>query len=189
MAQMLLYMLVLSYTPGPNNLTVLYLSSRRGARGTLRFFLASALAFFAKCVLTGLLGEALADILPEVTRWLKWFGAAYMLYLAYIMARSGWREDAMERESAGTFRSGLLLQLLNGKSWIGALTVYGVYVSSGAANIWVASLCFTGLMIAASVLWGAFGVILNRWISKYKKPFGIIMGASLVYCAVTAVLP
>lgn len=192
-ASMILYMAVMDITPGPNNLTMLYLGSRYGLSGTRKFLTASVICFFLKMVLCGMLNSMLSEFIPQILFVMKWAGAAYMLYLAFVMAKSGWEEEgtlkAQQQES--TYRSGVLLQILNGKSWIAAVTLFAVYVipyPEMKIGVAAASFINTVLMLISSVVWGAFGSTMKNFISRYKKPFGIVMGLSLLYCTVTAVL-
>ena len=124
---------------------------------------------------------------------LKWLGAAYMLYLAFVMAKSGWADDSelKARQHESTCRSGVLLQILNVKSWIAAVTLFAVYVipyPEMKVSVPGASALNTLIMLISSLIWGAFGSAMRNLISMYKKPFGILMGLSLLYCTVTAVL-
>ncbi|MDO4809317.1 MAG: LysE family transporter [Eubacteriales bacterium] len=190
---MLVYMIVMDITPGPNNLTMLYLGSRYGLKGTRKFLTASVICFFLKMVLCGALNQALAEFIPQIMNVLKWLGAAYMLYLAVVMAKSGWADDselkAQQHESS--YRSGVLLQILNVKSWIAAVTLFAVYVipyPEMKVSVPGASALNTLIMLISSLIWGAFGSVMRNLISMYKKPFGILMGLSLLYCTVTAVL-
>ncbi len=190
---MLLYMIVMDITPGPNNLTMLYLGSRYGLKGTRKFLTASGICFFLKMVLCGALNQALSEAIPQIMNALKWLGAAYMLYLAVVMAKSGWAEETglggQQRES--TYRSGILLQILNVKSWIAAVTLFAVYVipyPEMKISVPGASALNTLIMLISSLIWGAFGSAMKNLITRYRKPFGILMGLSLLYCTVTAVL-
>ena len=190
---MLLYMVTTMITPGPNNLSMMYLSAQYGFRGAMRFFAGSASALLAKTLLCGGLNVALADLLPPVVEWLKWLGAAYMLYLAWNMALSGFRKSdgAVERKNGAGFLSGVALQCLNMKSWVSGLSLYAVYViphTTAFSAMAAVSLVFVGLMAVASTLWGCFGSVMRRFCNTYRKPFGLAMAASLVYCAVMAVL-
>lgn len=193
LSTMVLYMATNMITPGPNNLTMMYLSARHGLWGARKFLTASALCLLGKTLLCGGLNVLLADLLPQVIPWLKWLGAAYLLYLACTMAMSGFRADtgAEEKQSEGTYAAGFLLQVLNMKSWVGALTLFAVYVvpyTTSLAVIAAVSFAFVGLMLCSSLLWGGCGSALRRVCDRYRKPFGIAMGLSLLYCAVTAVL-
>lgn len=190
---MMLYLCVTMFTPGPHNLTMMYLSARRGLRGTIRFFLGSASALLVKLLLCGALNVLLADLLPALMPWLKWLGAGYMLYLAWKMGTSGFRAQDDEQEGAGEgrFVSGVALQCLNMKSWVAALSMFAVYVvpyTTALSAVLLATAVFMGMLVLSTLLWGCGGTLLRRFCREYRKPFGLAMGASLLYCAVTAVL-
>lgn len=190
LSSLLLYMTVTMFTPGPNNLTMMYLGATSGLAGTRRFLTGSALSLLAKCLLCGLLNVVLASLIPSLVAYLKWLGAAYMLYLAYIMGRSGWQSDAEGVSRGNTYGSGVILQLFNMKSWISCLSLFAVYVipvTRSFAAITAVSALYFFFMLVASLTWGIGGTVLRRFVSAYKKPFGLLMAASLVYCAVTAV--
>lgn len=192
-SSMLVYMAVTMITPGPNNLTMLFLGAEHGFGGTRKFLTASTVCLFIKTLMCGALDVGLAELIPVMVEYLKWVGAAYMLYLGYTMARSGWKsESAANSNNAGsTYRSGVVLQLLNMKSWLTCLGLYAAYVvpftSSVITVIWVA-LLYTAFMLISSISWGLFGSAMRRFISRHRKPFGVIMGLSLLYCAVTTVM-
>ncbi len=189
-----IYLCVQCITPGPNNLTSLFLGATKGLKGLRPFLTGSMAALFVKALLCGLFNIALARYVPQAARILKWIGAAYMLYLAFVMARSGWVEESDGKAPAhdgAKARDGITLQLLNGKSWIVAVSMFAVYVipvSTGFPAVVFASALFVVLALACSLIWGAFGSGLKTLIARYRKPFGIVMGLSLVWCAVTAVL-
>ena len=185
------YMLVTMFTPGPNNLNMMYIGARSGLRGTRKFLTASGLSLLIKCLLCGALNVALASLIPSLIVYLKWLGAAYMLYLAFVMGRSGWQEEKAGAEKGSSYSSGVILQLLNMKSWVSCLSLFAVYVipySRSLPLIIALSVLYFFIMLAASVTWGLFGSALRRFVSRYRKPFGLVMAASLVYCAVTALL-
>lgn len=190
---MFIYMVIMMFTPGPNNITMLFLGAHYGIRGTRKFLTASAACLLIKSLLCGLLNLGLAELLPAIMDYMKWAGAAYMIYLGIVMARSGWKEETTlaGQQKESTYLSGVLLQLLNIKSWIASVSLFAVYVipfdTSPFTIIWV-SLLFMALMVAASICWGLFGSAMRNFIENYKKPFGIVMGLSLLYCAITAVI-
>lgn len=190
---LIIYLAVQSITPGPHNLTCLYLGARGGFRAAKKFFTGSILSLLVKALLCGSLNIVLARLLPSIVNVLKWIGAAYMFYLAWNMASSGWKaEDEISGlQTESTYRSGIILQLLNAKSWVASLSVFAVYVipfTSDFSVIALVSAVFAFLCVLASLVWIYFGAALRPIIEKHKKPFGIICGLSLVYCAVTAVL-
>ena len=186
------YLAIQCITPGPNNLTCLYLGANKGIKKSLPFIAGSMSMFFVKAVLCGLLNIAVASLIPNIMSVLKWIGAAYMMYLAVMMIISGWKKDGeVNFGSEGSFLSGIILQCVNGKSWIATISMFVVYVipfSTAFSDIVLASALFIFLATLTSFLWGGFGNAIKGLIRKYKKPFGIIMGLSLIYCGITALL-
>lgn len=189
---MILYLAVSAFTPGPNNLMCMYLGASYGLKGSRKFITASMLSVLVKTLLCGLLNVALASVIPAVVPYLKWAGAAYMLYLAWNMLKSGLQAgETAEQKGESTYRSGILLQLLNMKSWVAALSLFSVYVVPHTTELWAifaGSFIMLGLLIAASLCWCLFGRAIKNVYTKYKLPISVLMALSLVYCAVTAVL-
>lgn len=190
---LIVYLCIQCITPGPNNFTCLYLGATYGMKGVLPFMIGSKAALVVKTILCGTFSMLLANYLPTVAKWLTWAGAAYMIYMAVIMILSGWKEtkEGGGKYSGGTIRDGISLQIFNGKSWFVAISMFAVYVtpiSTGFGAVLFATLLFALIATASSVIWAAFGWGLRDLIGKWKKPFGILMGLALIWCAVKAVL-
>lgn len=208
---LILYLAVMGFTPGPNNLTCLYLGGRYGLRKCMPFILTSGSCIFLKSVLCGVFSNLLARYLPQAVNIVKWLGAVYMLYLAWNMIRSGFEkekdggseyagEESSDSEGngngigasrEGTPMAAAVLQLLNGKSWTAALSVFAVYVTPFTTRLSVSVLVaviFMIIVLLCSIIWALGGSACKRIISEHKMEFGVLMGLSLIYCAVTAVL-
>ncbi|MBR6574145.1 MAG: LysE family transporter [Clostridia bacterium] len=189
---MLLYLAVSAFTPGPNNLMCMYLGATYGLKGSRKFITASMASVFVKALLCGLLNVALASVIPAVVPVLKWVGAAYMLYLAWTMLKSGMKGGQVgEKKGESTYSAGILLQILNMKSWVSAISLFSVYVVPYTTALWAVLAgagTMLGLLIAASLSWCLFGRAIKNVYEKYRLPISILMALSLVYCAVTAVL-
>jgi len=189
---MLLYLAVSAFTPGPNNLMCMYLGATYGLKGSRKFITASMASVFVKALLCGLLNVALASVIPAVVPVLKWVGAAYMLYLAWTMLKSGMKGGQVgEKQGESTYSAGILLQILNMKSWVSAISLFSVYVVPYTTALWAVLAgagTMLGLLIAASLSWCLFGRAIKNVYERYRLPISILMALSLVYCAVTAVL-
>ncbi len=195
-APLLLYIVITCITPGPNNIMCMYLGANCGLRGAGKFMTASITVFFIKMLFCGMLNAALADVLPEIVPYLKWLGAAYMLYLAIHILVDGFRkkpdnaDKAVQTDEAG-YKSGVLLQLLNVKSWMGGLSVFSIYVVPYTAEFGTILLvaCINSVcMIAASLIWCSFGRAVRKIYSEHIRIFSVIMAASLLWCAYTALI-
>ena len=189
---MILYLAATAFTPGPNNLMCMYLGANYGLKGSRKFITASMASVFVKALLCGLLNVALAAVIPAVVPVLKWAGAAYMLYLAWTMLKSGMKQaETAEKKGESTYSAGILLQILNMKSWVSALSLFSVYVvpyTTQLSAIVAGSGIMLVLLIMASLSWCLFGRAIKNVYNRYKLPLSILMALSLVYCAVTAVL-
>ncbi len=187
----LVYCAIMAVTPGPNNLMSLYLGARGGWRGFWSFFGGSMTGLGVKCVLCGLLNVLLAEKVPALVPYLKWLGAAYMLYLAFCMVKSGVQSGEDEEKSGeGTFRSGVLLQVLNVKSWVAALSIFSVYVipfTTAVIAILSAAATFTFFCGLASLLWCGCGTVMQRLYRRFRLPVSIALAVMLVLCAWSAV--
>lgn len=189
---LLTYLFVISITPGPNNIMSMYLSAHFGLRGAKKFIIASSAAFFLKVLLCGMLNVALAEILPGIVPYLKWAGACYLLYLAARMLYDGFRKnqgDNIDTGGESTYRSGIILQLMNMKSWIASLSMFSIYVvpyTTAAKDMLLVAVITQVFMIVCTLVWAGCGSALRRVYDRYSKAFSAVMATSLVWCAVAA---
>jgi cysteine/O-acetylserine efflux protein len=72
----LIYVLVTTFTPGPNNIMSMTNAMRAGYRRTLRFLLGVFVGFFIVMLICGLLNVVLVSLLPQMQYWLNILGAA-----------------------------------------------------------------------------------------------------------------
>lgn len=190
-APLLLYLATTSITPGPNNLMCMYLGANYGLRGSRKFLIGSMGSVFIKALLCGLLNVLLASYVPKIIPYLKWIGALYMLWLAFSMIRSACKkEETAEKQGESTYLSGILLQCLNMKSWIAAISVFSVYVvpyTSSLTAVAAVAVIMLVMLIAASLCWCLFGRAIQRVYLKWRLPISILMALSLIFCAWTAI--
>ena len=182
------YALVTTTTPGPNNLMCLYSVSSEGWSGGRKLIS----GIFTGCVIllisSILFCHQLNEYVPELVKYLKYVGAIYIIWLALRIAAS---KPGKSQERAVNFKSGLLLALTNIKMLLYFITIFTVYIIPSGANLYY--LFAHGLIILIiSVLtwltWGAAGSLLQRVIAKYYRPFNILMGIILLWCAVKIVM-
>ena len=195
-APMLVYVLVACITPGPNNIMAMYLSAHYGFKDARKFMIGSGTGFTVKMLLCGGLNLVLAEAIPAAVPYVKWIGAAYMLYLALHMLLDGFKPQKEEQDDGiqggeSTYKSGILLQCLNIKSWVFALSLFSIYVvpyDTSFRAIIIGTLIAMAAMIVSTLLWAAFGSAIRKVYKQHIKFFSVIMAASLVWCAITAVL-
>lgn len=184
-ASYLPYALVTAFTPGPNNIVALHAVSQNSWRRGKNVLLGMTTGFLCVMVLCALFCSALAAFVPSVTGILKYVGAVYILWLAIHIARS---KPESEEGTPMSFWKGFLLQFMNVKIILYAITMYTGYVipvTPGLGSLLIHSVFFTVIGAAGFVTWAAVGGALQRFLAKYYRPFNIAMALILLWCAVS----
>ncbi|MGY3469338.1 threonine/homoserine/homoserine lactone efflux protein [Bradyrhizobium sp. LM6.11] len=133
MSQSLLYAfiifaLVMFFTPGPNNIMLLSSGLTYGFRRTIPHIAGITIGF---AFMVGAVGLGLGTVFlayPILQTILKYAGAAYLIYLAAVIAFSGAAKPG-EGSARGpmTFWGAAMFQWINAKGWvivIGTITAY-----------------------------------------------------------------
>lgn len=186
----LVYIFVTAYTPGPNNIMSLGNATRFGFRKSFFFNLGIFAGFAIVMPLCTLFSAVLMDYLPLFKPFMIFIGAAYMLYLAWKTWKSSSEIDPKASDSA-SFRAGMLLQFINPKIYIYAITSMSAYIlpaySAPLTLIGFASLlAFVGF--TGTVAWSLFGSLFCNLMKKRARLVNTVMALLLVYCAVSLFL-
>lgn len=182
------YALVTAFTPGPNNIVSLYAISQSGWRRGKNILLGISIGFLCVMVLCGLLCYEMAKFMPSVTGVLKYVGAAYITYLAIHVAMSK-PDDGGEKQLS--FMAGFLLEFVNVKIILYAITIYTGYIlpyQKSLSLLMIHALIFTLIGVSGSMTWAAAGGAFQKFLKKYYRPFNIAMGLVLLWCAISLAL-
>ncbi len=152
---------VLNATPGVD----LLLTVSRTLQGGARAGVAAALGINAGCVVHALAAAfglaALLAVSPRAFQFIQWAGAAYLLWLAWGMARTAWRgagapaaaaAEAAPRSVTADFRTGLVTNVLNPKVALFFLAFLPQFIGAGAADKTLAFLVLGLLFVVQSSL-------------------------------------
>jgi threonine/homoserine/homoserine lactone efflux protein len=162
------YTVVMTITPGPNNILLLSSGLNFGLRRT-GWHLAGILSgvWLQICVTGAGLG-ALFALVPELQILLKLTGSLYMLWLARRLWFTGTLHAASANRSIG-YGEALAFQFMNPKTWIMATTVIAVFVPAGTGyseRVVMAGLIFVGVALPCISLWAASGAGLRAWLQE-----------------------
>lgn len=183
MGSVALFALVSSITPGPNNVMLTASGLNFGFRRTLPHMLGVTVGWMVLLVLCGLgLGAAFRQW-PPLHDVLKAASAAYLLYLAWRIARSGPVQQGVASAKPFTFLQAAAFQWVNPKAWVMSLGVIAYTPEQGflANLLWAAAIC--GLVNLPSVaIWTAFGSALRHVLRKpgAVRAFNVAMALLLV---------
>lgn len=175
---------VMAGTPGPNNMMVLTSGLNFGFRRTLPHMLGIAVGFGVMNVLVGLgLGQIFARW-PFIYSAMKIIGAAYLLWMAIAIARSGPIEGGGERGAPFSFLQGALFQWVNAKAWViavGSISAYTV-PTHYLASVLLIGLVMCVVTVPCVMVWTAFGASLRTILSNSKRvrAFNLAMALLLV---------
>ena len=182
------YAFVMAFLPGPNNILLLNATGSRGLAGS-RCLLAGVCAGLLGVMFAfGVFGAFLSAYMPNAATFLKYPGAAYILWLAWKIAFPKPREGGEEGSvpAAPGFRQGFVLQFLNPKVILFGLTALSAFVIPWTSS--KAWLFGTGLFLALAcssgvTVWTALGAAQKRIMSRQGRAVDLIMGGLLAWCA------
>lgn len=186
---LLTYIIVVVFTPGPNNIMAMVNGMQVGFRKTLRFLLGVSSGFLIITSAGGLLNLFLANALPSSEKWLKVLSAIYMLYLAYHIIRSGPIEETGKESVTAKYWFGLTMQFMNVKGILFSISVFAMFVNNFSSNllhILLFAVFLTLVAFSATVTWALGGSIFSNLAKKHYKVFNVVMGGLLVYTAIAA---
>jgi threonine/homoserine/homoserine lactone efflux protein len=187
----LIYLIVTTFTPGPNNIMSMTNAARVGYRKTLGFLAGIVVGFMVVMLICGLLNMALVSVLPQIKSWLNWLGAAYMVYLAiHIVLSKPAAEDA-GKTSLNTFLAGFSMQFLNVKVILYGVTIYSTFIVQSYQNPVMIAL-FAPLLACVGFIsiscWAFGGNLFRSFLNKYWIVFNIVMGLLLIYTAIISLI-
>ena len=117
---------------------------------------------------------------------IKLIGTGYLLYLAWLIAKTP--TEALQREKARplTFLQAALFQWVNPKAWVMALTAASVFLSADETH-WtdVAALCavFIAVNIPCIFTWVTIGASARRLFgdARWRRAFGALIVLLMAY--------
>ena len=174
---------VTSVTPGPNNMMLLASGANFGFRRTVPHMLGIGIGHSLMVFLVGIgLGGAF-EALPWLYTVLKVASVAYMLWLAWKIARASAPEGGQGGGRPFTFLQAAAFQWVNPKAWamaLGATTVYAP--DRTAATMLVVAVTFAAVNLPSVSLWTVAGEQMRRFLTNPARlqAFNWTMAALLV---------
>ncbi|MDE2605281.1 MAG: LysE family translocator [Burkholderiales bacterium] len=174
---LLLFCTAMSFSPGPNTTLSTALAANGGLRPALRFCLAVPTGWTLLMAGSGLGLGALVLGAPGLRWALKLAGVAYMLWLAWKLARADQLAQVDARRLRVGFWQGVGLQFLNIKAWMLALTLTAGWVVNAAGRPApnpgerLAIICAVMLVFAFSsnFTYALVGSTLRGWLAQGRR--------------------
>ncbi|TPK21146.1 LysE family translocator [Mesorhizobium sp. B2-5-9] len=181
---LLLYALVTSVTPGPNNFMLLASGVNFGIVRTIPHMLGISIGFLVLLLAVGFGLGAVLTAFPALHTGLKIAGAVYLLYLAWKIAMSRSLSGKGETDARPMrFIDAAAFQWVNPKAWVMAITAMAVYTNPERPflSVILIGVAFTVVNLPSVSVWAGFGTALRGFLSDpvRLKWFNIGMGVLL----------
>ena len=186
---LILFCLVTSCTPGPNNILASYSGFNFGIKKTLP--LMSGVAFGYTLMLTfvnfGLI--VIFKNYPIIQQIIKVIGSIFLIYLAYKISFSISNSNILQKNPVKFFDT-FLFQFINPKAIIVATIMVSTFVDSNNSYIresfWVIGVNFIFAWFSIT-FWTLLGKFLRKFATndKFIKIFNYVMSFLLVSCIAT----
>lgn len=183
---------VTSITPGPNNLMLMASGANYGFRRTIPHMLGVGLGFVLMVALVGLGLMGLFDAFPITHTVLKYAGIAYLLWLAWKIAKAGMPQTDGSTGTPMTFLQAAAFQWVNPKAWQMALTAITLYAPERTVwSILMVAAVFGAVNLPSVSSWTVLGQQMTRVLTSplRLRVFNGIMALLLVASLWPVVVP
>ena len=179
-----LFIFVMVGTPGPANLLTMAAGARFGIIKCISFNLGLTAGKVILNIAMGLgLGVALVNY-SGVQIFLKFFGAGFMIYLAF----KSWNNSSQPDSKKVTmgWKQGIFVHPLNPKAWVMTIiawTEFGPQIGNFLSQIIIITSSFAVFQIVLHTTWSGLGALLSR-----ALPNSLLLNRILIFITVAVVV-
>jgi threonine/homoserine/homoserine lactone efflux protein len=174
LASMAAFALAASLTPGPVNLVALSAGMRYGVRASMSHVTGATVGFTLLLVAIGAGMHQLFERWPSLLTLIRWAGVAFLLFMAYKLARDDGRLGRAEQALAPSFWVGATMQWLNPKAWLASIAGMGVYAAGGGGErIAIFATLYFIICYLSVGCWAVAGALLGRRLQTPARIRGV----------------
>lgn len=169
---LLLLATAMSFTPGPNTTLSTALAANRGLPHALRFVCAVPVGWSALLLLCAGGVGALVLAVPLLRLAIKAVGIGYLLWLAWKLSQTARLADADSTRLNVGFWQGALLQFVNIKAWLLALTIVAGWIAGRDDALQRLAVVLPVMLLFAffsNLAYAATGALLRRWLAQGQR--------------------
>lgn len=163
------FVIVMTGTPGPNNLMLMASGANFGFRRSLPHILGITVGCQVLLVAVALGLGGLLVAWPVLLSALRWACVAILLYLAWVLVRPVRAGNGVSRPPRPlTFVEAALFQWVNPKAWMMMLAAVTTYMqpASPGSSLLILGIFFVVLGMPLISIWNLFGVSLKRFLQQ-----------------------
>lgn len=183
---LVVFLFPLAYSPGPGNMFFAAVGARFGTRASLPAMTGYHLATWLVTAAIGLGFASFAGAAPVIFEVIRYAGAAYVFWLAWLFLRAGTADTAADARKA-TFLDGAVLLLLNPKAYVIIALMFTQFLEPGQRDaigpaLWITTV-FTLNNLVAFTAWTVLG---DMFLRQFRTPtrahrlnvaFGVLLAA------------
>lgn len=182
------FVTIITFTPGPNNISCASMGLLYGYKKTLKYILGIISGFFLLMLLCGFFSQAVLKLVPSGEKFLRLAGGIYIAWLAVSIFKSQYDFETKDINSNYAFVKGLFLQIVNVKAIVFGITAYSTFlllIATKYYHIFFASLFLTLITFAAVSVWTLFGTLIKKYVGskKVKLIINTVLSLFLLYTA------
>lgn len=186
------FALASSISPGPVNIVALSSGAQHGFRASMRHVTGATVGFTLLLLLTGVgLHELLARV-PALTRATQLAGAAFLLFMAWKLARDDGTLNLAGNGKGPSLLVGAAMQWLNPKAWVAAVAGMSAFAANGDAMlVWQFAALYFAVCYVSIACWAYAGTFLRRRLNDpagmrlFNRAMALLLAASAVYLLVS----
>lgn len=191
----MLFAISSSVTPGPNNILVMTSGVNFGIKKSLPLLSGICVGFTVMLLLVGFGFAQLFELFPQLHFIIKCIGTLYLLYLAWLIAKSAGAMDTNTTNSQSeplSFMKGALFQWINAKAWVvstGAIAAFTTLESNFYSQNLTIALTFLLVSFPCVGIWLLFGSMLKKLLKSQRNMrwFNYSMSGLLVLSVVPVI--
>lgn len=184
------YIVIMSITPGPNNLMLASSGVNFGFWRSVPHILGIAFGHSLQFALTALMLQWILNWLANWRLFLAFFACSYLLYLAWKIFHAG-KPEEKKRLRPMSFIGAAAFQWLNPKGWVMVINTAILFLPSGQENmlhpIAMLALILSVVNIPCVALWAWLGDGMRRFLNdaQHLFYFNAVMALLLALTALT----
>ncbi len=185
----LIFVLVMTFTPGPGNVTSAAMGMLYGYKRAFGFLMGLAAGYLVLMLFCAFVSNELLAVMPSAEPFLRAFGVCYLLWLTVGTARATYA-CGQSGQKPMAFKHGFLLQTTNPKGIVFGLTLYTTFLSSlsGLPGVLTVSAgVLTAITFCSVSVWALLGTGIGRFlhVPRVRGIVNFVLVVLLVYCAVS----
>jgi threonine/homoserine/homoserine lactone efflux protein len=167
----------MTFSPGPNTMLTTAIATNEGFRRTIPFTLSVPAGWLLMMLASGLgLGALVAEV-PSLRLAIKLLGCIYLIWLAIKLCKRNKLDDVSTAHLNMNFFKGVVIQFLNIKVWLLAITVNGSWVifmegqPSNNPSERLAMACAILMLFAftSNMTYAIAGALFREWLGSGRR--------------------